>query len=408
MGKTSQLTLVEINDVTVEHGWPLKALDYAIFFRALLPAEPALVAVAEIMQIGEAPEFLAALESYILRTPRLLLAWETAPVDKPGTAFEARPVLRRVRGAVTDIPMFEGATSAPADPFGLIAAQGFINLPNTPGQIVRKVPLLMRAGRDLLPAFTLRAAMQFYGVAADEVVVTVGKEIVLAGKVKIPIDEEGMLLLPPMSRAQFSRVGFDDFLVATERRETSRHPMIALGDMQNEVVFLGRTDADSRKYLSPEGSAVSRAEIMAAGLDCIQRGLYAVRSPLPTGLAIVGSTLVLIIAMKRMRRLRSVFAAVAFFAFYCVLAAALLNLTLQWPPITMVAVLVAVVVAYRLWLPTRIQRAGRPRAAVAELLQERAVKRFRPEDRAHADRDREVNVEMGLSKKAEKDANNNA
>jgi hypothetical protein len=380
---TSLLTLVEINDVTVEQGWPLKALDYAIFFRALLPTEPALVAVAEVMEIREISEFFAALESYILRTPRLLLAWETASVDKPGTAFEAKPVLRRVQGAVTDVPIFEGAASAPAEPFSLIAAQGFINLADDPGQIVRRVPLLMRAGRDLLPAFTLRAAMQFYGVAADEVVVTIGKDIMLAGKVKIPIDAEGMLLLPPVSRARFSRLGFDDFLVAAERRETSRHPLIALGGMQNEVVYLGRTDADSRKYLSPEGAAVSRAEIMAAGLDCIQRGLYMIRSPLSTGLAIVGSALMLMTAMKRMRRWRSVVVAAAFLAVYCVVAAALLNVALQWPPFTMMAVLVVAVVAYRLWLPTRIQRAGRRRAAVGELLRERAVKRFRPEDSAH-------------------------
>ncbi len=382
---TTKLTLVEINNETVEQSWPLKALDYAIFFRALLQAEASLAAVTETVEIDEVSEFAPALESYMLRTPQLLLAWLMAPAEQPGSAFEAKPVLRRVQGAVMDVPSFEGAAKAPSEPFSLIGAQGFVNLADAPGRMVRKIPLLLRVGRDLLPSFTLRAAMQFYGVAADEVVVTIGKEIVLADRIKIPIDHEGMLLLPPMSQAQFSRLAFDEFLLAAERRETSRHPMTPLGSVQGAVVFLGRTDADSRAYRSPEGAPVSLAEIMAVGLDCVQRGIYFRRTPLAVVSAILGSMLGLMAFMKCLRRWRSVLAAAAYFIVYCVVAIALLNLHSLWPPLTPVAILVLAIVSYRLWLPTRIQRVGLRKGTVlvAEVLRESSVKRYKQGKKGH-------------------------
>ncbi len=376
------VTLIEIGDPTREQTWPLQPLDYAAIFRALQVAKPPLLVVEEVLWWPDGTPFLDSVENYLLRFPQVLLAWELGTPKDPGFAFEGRPVLRRVKGSSAQVPECEGAQLAPSENLALLAAQGYVALDAVLGAPVRRIPLLVRAGRDLLPAATLRAAMLWWRLSPEDVEVEIGRHVLLGRHRTLPIDERGAMPLAPAALQMLQRFETGELLLAAERRETSRHPQIPLGAIENRAVFVGRTDREARVYRDLLSTPVSRVELFAAALAAIQADVHVRRTPIWGYTILVGVAMGLLWWARRGRRRRAFMGAAMGLGMLAVAAGmAYAGLGIH-APLTMSIVLASAVVLYRVLLPGRIQRGHGGRSVLRRRAARRRTRQTQKQDRA--------------------------
>ena len=75
---------------------------------------------------------------------------------------------------------------------------GSVNAPRGAGGIVRRMPMLVRAGQNVFPSLSLQMVMRFWGLAADDIQAVLGDAIYLGDsgdRRRIPIDAQGMLAI---------------------------------------------------------------------------------------------------------------------------------------------------------------------------------------------------------------------
>jgi len=75
---------------------------------------------------------------------------------------------------------------------------GTVDAPRGAGGIVRRMPMVVRAGDVVLPSLSLQAAMRFWDISTNDIEVRLGEEIILGGNGggrRIPIDDEGAMLI---------------------------------------------------------------------------------------------------------------------------------------------------------------------------------------------------------------------
>lgn len=166
----------------------------------------------------------------------------TQPEDEPAT-----PIQPAGLGWQLDVPRDDGAlrvASAVLDTWEPIASasRGLGTLNVTPDRdgVVRRIPLLVRFGGELLPTLALRVVSDYLGVPPERIVVRPGRSITLgdarrpgaaeARDLVIPIDEEGNLILDyigPWDRmthydfADVARAADDRFELERWREELS-------------------------------------------------------------------------------------------------------------------------------------------------------------------------------------------
>lgn len=273
------LLLVEINDATLQGvSWPLSYLDYSLFFQALANQPPPVVAVAPILRPPEEEDALSrqyreVLHDQIMRTPKVVLG---ATLGRREDAMRLMPTdrltgLQHVTGILTRVPEYDKIEQAPEEAVGLSTAVGFINLRGRDLN-VQRAPLIFRYRGQVVPSFILQAAMHWYKVTPSEVTVRVGEDIWLGGAVRIPIDEEGRMVVDFSTKV--ARLGLDDLLLASAQLDLKQAPEFSLEQIKKKLVLLGRTDAASRTLQFPSGEEASLTDLMARALATVQQQLF--------------------------------------------------------------------------------------------------------------------------------------
>ena len=75
---------------------------------------------------------------------------------------------------------------------------GSVDAPRSAGGVVRRIPMVVRVGEQVLPSLALQAVMRYWKLSPDDVTVAPGQDITLGGAGggrRIPIDEQGMMLI---------------------------------------------------------------------------------------------------------------------------------------------------------------------------------------------------------------------
>lgn len=145
---------------------------------------------------------------------------------------------------------------------------GSVDAPRGSGGIVRRMPLVVRAGDVVIPSLALQSAMRFWKITADEVEVRIGEAIVLQGNGggrRIPIDEQGTMLINYRYEAieageelgrEMPTVEYHDVLIDLRQK----HVVQAEGEsgpvpLNRRIVLVGEFATDSgpspRSDLSP-------------------------------------------------------------------------------------------------------------------------------------------------------------
>ncbi len=232
------------------------------------------------------------------------------------TEDEATQPLARVEG---DRGSVHGAERALLPFAGLRAAcrWGLVDAPRGPDGIIREVPLAVRVGGRIYPAFALQTLMEYLGVPPDEVGVRLGEAVEFAARGRtwrIPIDRRGWFLLnyrydQTERHSDFPTHSYLELLVKINDHRVEQRPGAPLPpDLAGRIVLVGQTvtgKADAGP--TPLGAFSPLVLVHANMLNNMLAGDYARRTP-----GWLGWGLVLFLAYAGVANLahRSVFVAV--------------------------------------------------------------------------------------------------
>lgn len=282
---TAPLVLVEIDDSSVgsQHPWPWTPIDYALFLEDALTFKPAVVGVEPVMQWNlqelpadiqlQYPQFEKILHERILRSPKIVLGAELGFPEDPDVMppIQPVPVLRNVTGSLHDVPIFTTVEREPIEALRLAAELGFTNVPVVK-EPLRRAPLVFSYQGQIVPSFLLQALLLWFKLTPDDVRVNLGASLELGDQVSIPIDAAGSMLVD--FKSPFTRVGFEDLLLAVEQIEAKVAPVVAPDALKDKFVMLGRTDEGARIFSLPIGRRGSAGEVLAAALATVQNGVF--------------------------------------------------------------------------------------------------------------------------------------
>ena len=276
----SKLTLVEITgDTLSKHAWPWGPDDFALFFHAVLPFQPSVLAVEPALDferdtaVEKDPVFGKMLHDHVLRSPKLVLGGKLgfAPDSEAVPELQPMPVLRKVRGDLSRVPEFTAVESWAEEQLRLTTQPGWTNLPERSGPR-GWCPLVLRYRGQPVPAMVLQLAMHLEKVTLDEVEVVLGSHIAIGKFRTVPIDESGRMLMNV--GADFMRASYDDLLLGREQIERKEVPVIPPELFASRIVMLARTDSESHTVALPDGRRVSPGEYIGTALATVEIGAF--------------------------------------------------------------------------------------------------------------------------------------
>lgn len=365
------VTLVEINDASLQnHAWPWNPLDFSLFLQGVLPHQPEVVAIEDVLdwnrvalpdeQIRKLPQYEKILKDNLLRVPRALLGAQLGFPDDPQVApkWQEVPLLRKVEGDPNALPEFPMVEREPSEDFRLSVTVGFTNLPAV-HERYNSAPLLFRHRGQVVPAFTLQAVMLWAKLTPDDVRVVLGSHVDLGDKLRVPIDAQGHVRIDFAARLQ--RFGFDELLLANEQLQAKNPPVVDVTKMRGNIVLLSRTDTAARTLPLAARRNGSPGEVFAAAIATIQSKSFIQRAPIWAEALVLLGAMLASYRVPRFTRRRTMTVGFVFLTVYALLAMAVFNRWLVWLPGVMPLGAVAFFVLFRIATP---DAAGKPKKPV--------------------------------------------
>jgi len=352
--RIAPLVLVEINDNSLgeKHAWPWTPLDYALFFQALLPLKPGVIAVEPLLD-WENPvppgqsQYEIILHNHLLSAPKVLLGAQLGFPEDPDMRTPMLPVpsIRNVRGNKNEIPEFTDVAGQPKESLRLAATIGFTNLP-APGTDLRKIPLLFRYRGEVVPSFVLQAMMLWLKLPPDQISVVAGSRISLGNKTVIPIDQTGAMWVNFQS--SYTRFACDELLLAVSLRNAKQSSDVPVDAVKDTVTLLARTDSASRVFNLPGGRRGSAGELMAAAIATIQNRAFIRRIPFDFDLLVLTTIVGLGWLLACRSKGASAVICIALLAAYFFVSMMVFQSTRIWLPVFMPGSLLLFALFYRL------------------------------------------------------------
>lgn len=368
---TAPLTLVEIDDASLaDHPWPWSPLDFSLFFQAVLPFKPEVVAVDEVLDWNRValpadvqsklPQYEKILRDSMLRTPKVLLGAVLGYPEDPTVIppLQEVPLVKHVLGDVRDVPEFTAIEQQPPEEYRLSPTIGFVNLPSARPRY-NSVPLVLRYRGQMIPSFVLQAVMLWQKLTPDEITVEIGSHVQLGEKLRVPIDSAGRMRVDfGTARTVF---GFDSLLLAAEQIEAGQKPNVPVGQMAGGVVLLSRTEKNARTLPLAAMRKGSPGELFSAAIATIQNQTFVRRVPWWGATLVLLGVALVAYRVPRMTRLAAIGAGAGVLVVFVLIALAVFNRWLYWIPIVPVLGAVIFMVLYRIVTP---DSAGKPKRPV--------------------------------------------
>jgi hypothetical protein len=359
-GPMAPLTVVEIGHDAVLDRDPLKestsphgggsgvsALEFALFLQSVLEFQPTVVAFENILKWRERDKDQEQVFiDQAMRVPKLLLAAELTATPDPDAPVPEIQSFTQVTGKRGELVEFSGIGRQPGEEMRLIAAAGFINLPDEIADGIH-VPLLFRYRGEVIPSFALQAILLWLSVTPAEVAVDLGSHISLPQGREIPISADGTVLISPNAAKKARHFTLNELLLVAQDAGKKKSEL----DSMRDQIVLARTPANP---LSPP-------DIFAATLATIQTNSYVHRISWIFDCVLLVLAAVVIGTLRHISRVSLVLGAIAFTAAYCLIALAVVSRWLIWLPgilplgAVWLLVLIAIVTPHRF-------RAKRPKA----------------------------------------------
>jgi len=154
-------------------------------------------------------------------------------------------------GVEGDISQLMGAESAlyPITPVRDASLFGFVNVePASSDGIRRKVPMVVRIGREIFPTLSLQILCQFWNLTPSQIHVHLGRDITLdspEGVKIIPIDQRGLLLLNYRDENSFTALPYAGLTRALYLHFAKGEPMpekpLKYPSLEGKILIIGQT-----------------------------------------------------------------------------------------------------------------------------------------------------------------------
>jgi len=347
--ETAPLALVQISDEELgAKPWPWTPEDYSLFLFAALPFQPPVLAVEPVLAWKKPnPQQMTMLHNQELRAPALLLASELGFPEDPALMppFQEVPVLRHIEGSVSALREYPLVALQPSEELRLGATIGFVDPHPDESKVIRRVPLVFRYCGLVVPSFALQAAMLWFGVTAEEVMVSPGSFIALGKEIRVPVDEAGMM--PVDFTIPMVRFPLRDLTLSAEQTQAGHSTSAPVARLKNSLTLLARTDTASRTLRLANGRNGSRGELLAATIATLQQGRFVEPAGLVVEAILLLEALILAWFCRRMTRLGTTVLCIGLFAVYLLVS---LGACAAWQvafPLTLPAGLLAFLVLFR-------------------------------------------------------------
>jgi hypothetical protein len=365
------VTLVGIHDsYLADHPWPWSPLEFSVFFQSVLPLNPGVIAVDQVLdwdhaivlpddQARKLPQYEKILRDNLLRAPKMLLGAKLGFPDDPQVIppLQEVPLLRNVHGSLSDVPEFTAVESQPAEAYRLSSTIGFTNLPVRHTRF-NSVPLVLRYRGQVTPTFPLQAILLWAKLTPDDVTVELGSHVDIGKKFHIPIDGAGRMRVD--FGAPFTRFRYDEVPLASEQKLAGLKPIVPIDQMTDSVVLLSRVDAAARTIPLAAQRNGSPGELFATAIATIQGNSFIQPAPPWAQYAVIGIFMLLSFPVPRWKKWITIFAGLIILVVYALVALAVFGRWLIWLPGVMPAGIVAVCVLFRIVTPDKFGRPKKP------------------------------------------------
>ena len=279
--ETSSITLLalENSEDSVLQDWPPSPLDFAVMLNNLKQYSPSLIAIEPSLGFPNSPDGLIE----TLRTTCLnfnkgnLLFSAICQMDQSVDSTKDKgkkffDVLININGNTNSIPEFTKTNSLPNQRFAAmgipIAFTGIDLNQKKPENNQYKFPLIAKVGDEIVPSFVLKAIMLETNTSPDQVLVNLGKSIILNENKKIPIDAGGHVEIYPALQKELPKEKIN--VLTTPSKELSGESKLSLN---NQIILIGNNN-NLRNIAFRNNEFISNAEFMALAISTIQSGLF--------------------------------------------------------------------------------------------------------------------------------------
>lgn len=264
----ADLALVEINEIPATRGWPWPRLDYAILLRSLLPYNPQGVVFE--MLLHDRDTQYSAFDNRFAGTVQNMnevvfaAAGLSQPEDQPRPGnLDAIPA---VDVDPHDMAQFHSLLW-PLPAFAQDSRVGLNNLLAPASLQPRRVPLVFLYKDEIVPSLALQAAASRLNVSWALSEVIMGDAIYMRDgngvlQRTVPIDSEGRLIMRyrPNYPAPWT-AAFDNVPLYARTAETGGEPEQNLREVNDKLVFVGRTDAPTFEAIPGVLPATSNVQV---------------------------------------------------------------------------------------------------------------------------------------------------
>jgi hypothetical protein len=296
-------------------------LEFALFLQAALDFKPSVIAFENILKWRERDKDQEQVFiDQAMRAQRLVLAAEltTSPEpDNPGPDIAGFPHVTGKRG---DLVEFTGISRQPEEDLRLISTAGFINFPEDIADELH-VPLLFRYRGEVIPSFALETLLLWLRIAPNGVKIHLGSHIELPEGRRIPIANDGTMIVAPRAANKASRISLNELLLAAEQRDSGQTVGAQFDTLRDQVVLV-RTPANP---LSPP-------DVFAATIATLQTNRFVHRVSIVFDCIALVVAAALAVMLQKYSRVDITLAAIAFSAGYCLLALGLVSRWQLWLP----------------------------------------------------------------------------
>jgi hypothetical protein len=269
-GATVPLTIVDIGaDPVSKNRAPgtkedpaptISPVEYALFLQAAMEFNPTVVAFEPILQWNDKLKDQEQIFiDQAMRVPKLETSAELTVTTDPDAPVAEVPAFTQVTGKRGGLAEFSGIARQPNEDLRVLSTLGFINLPKEATDEVH-VPLLFQYRGDVIPSFALQALMLWMRVTPGEVKVDIGSSITLPQGKKIPIGDDGSLLVNPSTLKGARYLKLNELLLAAQQHENKAAGSNQLEDIRDQIVLARVASTESSQ---PFASAIATVQANA-------------------------------------------------------------------------------------------------------------------------------------------------
>ena len=279
--ETSSITLLALDNSedSVLQDWPPSPLDFAVMLNNLKQYSPSLIAIEPSLGFPNSPDgLIETLRTTCLNFNKGSLLFSAicqmdqsvdSTKDKGKKFFD---VLKNINGNTNSIPEFTKTNSLPNQRFAAmgipIAFTGIELNQKKPEKNQYKFPLIAKVGDEIVPSFVLKAIMLETNTSPDQVLVNLGKSIILNENKKIPIDAGGHVEIYSALQKELPKEKIN--LLTTPSKKLSGKSKLSLN---NQIILIGNNN-NLRNIAFRNNEFISNAEFMALAISTIQSGLF--------------------------------------------------------------------------------------------------------------------------------------